>query len=221
MYNHNNQTFDGQSADQWNVIKPVYYMDENLRKENSIFISSDFNRDGKDDLFVYHEIWDDNDWQATDYDLYLSTKRGNGDQTFTKANLDQCSSISQWHYKLSVGDFNGDGLLDLLYTGARGDGNVSKMGQYILALYNESKGCFEMEYEGYYSEDGNEDSDSYDVLEVEIGDFNGDGKSDVLLVDARFHGIDKSGYRLFISNGSSLVYKSKSVLTVTAGNKFF
>ena len=62
---------------------------------------------------------------------------------------------------------------------------------------------------------------SYDVLKPEIGDFNGDGKSDVLLVDARFHGIDKSGYRLFISNGSSLVYKSERVLTETAENKFF
>ena len=128
MYNHSNQTFDAPSEDQWNVISPLYYYNQPLEKRNSYIISNDFNRDGKDDLFVYHQTWKTDDWQTIDYDLYYSTEKENGDQTFTKANLDQCTKISEWHFKVSVGDFNGDGLLDLLYTGVRGADGVSKNG---------------------------------------------------------------------------------------------
>lgn len=98
----------------------------------------------------------------------LSTLRGKGDGTFLKPVL--------YSYPLgipiAVGDFNGDGKLDLVVTGALGDGGPS--GNTVNVLLGNGDGTFQAPLVSPTTE--------FPTF-VAVGDFNHDGKLDVVIVD--------------------------------------
>ena len=122
----------------------------------------DFNRDGKLDLVVANKGTLENNF--TDSSVLVLI--GNGDGTFKPA---VAYGPVRNPYSVAVGDFNGDGNLDLAVAN---DGNSGGAGAVSVLLGN-GDGTFQR-------------SVSYDVgvsgLWVAVADFNGDGKPDLALL---------------------------------------
>jgi hypothetical protein len=116
----------------------------------------DFNGDGKLDLAVVN--WSDDN---------VSILLGNGDGTFTPASTPTVS-VGSDPYSLAVGDFNGDGKLDLAVVNF-GDNTVS-------ILLGNGDGTFTPASTPTVSV-------AEDPRAVAVGDFNGDGKLDLAVVN--------------------------------------
>jgi hypothetical protein len=135
----------------------------------------DFNRDGKLDVVsVGH---------------FLTTFLGNGDGTFTQGKNYPYETIAlQW----VAGDFNGDGILDLMlftvnplsirFLEGNGDGTFKK--PKLIASFSNERGCT-----GAALQD-----------ELQVSDFNGDGKLDFAFCDSSQVGI-------FLGNGDGTFQK--------------
>jgi hypothetical protein len=156
----------------------------------------DFNGDGKSDILRQEKgTWDDyNDWGVAS----LLTSTGTG---FTQTWLPPELSVAGDSTKLYVGDFNGDGKSDILRqkrTIADNDnintasllistgtsiGNVAIFGNIALS-------------EDFWLQE--------DFTNLYIGDFNGDGKSDILRQEKSFWDNDAfNTANLLISTGTS------------------
>ncbi|MFM9880348.1 MAG: FG-GAP-like repeat-containing protein [Burkholderiaceae bacterium] len=140
-------------------------------------LTGDFNGDGKTDLIRV---------DISGYWMFLS----NGDGTFNAVNLpypgaanfDLTSSAGYANWSPQTGDFDGDGRTDLLRIDATG---------YWMFLSN-GDGTFR-HYSLGYPGGTNFGSTSHPWLPM-VADFNGDGKSDLLRINA-------TGYWLFMSKG--------------------
>jgi hypothetical protein len=115
-------------------------------------VAADFNGDGKIDLAV-----------VNDYDSTVSILLGNGDGTFQSQTIVQ---VGTGPTSLGSGDFNGDGKVDLV-TSNVGSATVS-------ALLNEGNGSFTRV-------DSPSPLSGPDTSMLVTGDFNGDGKLDVVV----------------------------------------
>ncbi|HEX6432290.1 MAG TPA: FG-GAP-like repeat-containing protein, partial [Niastella sp.] len=132
----------------------------NIVKSNLVY-PGDFNGDGKTDLLVRSGSWK----------IIYSTGKGFVSNNFT---FNQTVNIIQSYAddKLIVSDFNGDGKSDILH-GFRASSTASKFSLY----YSSGNINNSFQYEQY---------DYANVLAFEnghgfvVGDFNGDGKSDLL-----------------------------------------
>jgi hypothetical protein len=123
----------------------------------------DFNGDGKADLVVTN--FDQND-------DYYSILLGNGDGTFQPP---VSYSLAYFPEAIAVGDFNGDGKVDLA---------VACQGPGLLVLLGNGNGTFQPAAQ--YG--------SLVASALVLGDFNPDGKTDVALAA-------ESGMEIFIGNG--------------------
>jgi hypothetical protein len=94
-------------------------------------------------------------------DNYLSIMLGNGDGTFRVSSV----NVSAFPTLVEVGDFNGDGKLDLV---ASDNSNPCRC---IMVLLGNGDGSFQAPVYTYPTNP---------ILTLAVGDFNGDGKSDLV-----------------------------------------
>jgi len=132
-------------------------------------ILADFNNDGKPDIFSLSVGGE-----------YYCVMLGNGDGTFQPGTIVYLPGEGVGELVPVLGDFNGDGNLDLAVAEP-----YSETGQYIILLGN-GDGTFQTQVET--------DSTS-NVGAMAVGDFNGDGKLD-LIAGANFGGL-----QLLLGNG--------------------
>jgi uncharacterized protein (UPF0548 family) len=126
----------------------------------------DFNGDGKPDLAVGNY-----GWLKSDYGI--SVLLGNGDGTFQAAvgfPFDPTGATIYEPDSIAVGDFNGDGKLDL----AVADGSHSNPAPGVLVLLGNGDGTFQTAV----NFDAGPGSTS-----VALGDFNGDGAPDLAVAN--------------------------------------
>ena len=143
-------------------------------------VVGDFNGDGKLDVVSI------NSGGAT---FELDVAIGNGDGTFQYPIVQNVFSISQpTPYAMAVGDFNGDGRLDVALWGISGPGNTSE----VVIFLGNGNGTFNYSntYAAPNSTDLNPGSNS-----LFVADFNGDGKLDLAALTPY------NGVFIFLGNG--------------------
>ncbi|WP_057461214.1 FG-GAP-like repeat-containing protein [Pseudovibrio sp. POLY-S9] len=145
------------------------------------WVTGDFNGDGKDDVLTMYAAGSDDD---TKFRVYLSEDGG-----FSEP-LDWSGDIT-WVYKSSqrweVGDFNGDGKDD------------------VFAVYKKGSGLKQRVYlsegDGFASVENWTPNETWVFRDKWVtGDFNGDGKDDVLTMYAAGSDNDTK-FRVYLSNG--------------------
>ena len=135
--------------------------------------SADFNRDGLDDLAVFN--FDGGTAGAPFIAVLLSS----GDGQFTQSDaLDEGSFSSPT--SLIAADFNGDGIPDL----ASGSNTLNTLRVYL----GNGDGTFAQSF-----------LDARGTLGLGSGDFNGDGRTDLVALQSQLSGPDQ--YRIYLGDG--------------------
>ncbi|WP_425248196.1 FG-GAP-like repeat-containing protein [Desulfospira joergensenii] len=163
----NGSSFDNINLDMWGAVY-----------QNPKIIAGDYNGDGKTDILYIIERTDGY------YDWRLRLSNGS---SFDNINLDMWGAVYQ-NPKINTGDYNGDGKTDILYIIERTDGYYD----WRLRLSNGSSfDNINLDMWGAV----------YQNPKINTGDYNGDGKTDILYIIERTDGY--YDWRLRLSNGSS------------------
>lgn len=141
----------------------------------SSIVAADFNGDGKLDLVVTNTL-----------DSTVSVLLGNGNGTFQAQVVYPTAAPALYGQSIVVGDFNGDGKLDLAVTCAGG----------VSVLLGNGDGTF-----GKHLDSLPADVPLYPVT-LAVGDFNGDGKPDLIV-----------GNEVMLGNGDGTFYAFASTIT--------
>ena len=131
-------------------------------------VTGDFNRDGNLDLAVVNSgfIFQSNNTGS------LSILLGKGDGTFQKA-VNYTASVDLWPNSISVGDFNKDGIPDLIMTAyTSGTGGPQDTGSALVVFIGKGDGTFKP---------GVLITTEFGPETVAVADFNGDGKLDLVV----------------------------------------
>ncbi|MBS2027382.1 MAG: VCBS repeat-containing protein [Deltaproteobacteria bacterium] len=126
---------------------------------NAYYAFGDFNEDGKLDLVVT-------------FDAGTLVALGHGDGTFANPLL---VHVGAHHASVAVGDFDGDGHLDL--AGANGDPNVANAGTGLAMLAGHGNGTFAAPLNTL---------DGVSRTTVVAADINGDGRLDLVASDGEY-----------------------------------
>ena len=153
----------------------------------------DFNGDGKLDVVSIN---------SGGAEFELDVAMGNGDGTFQYPIVQNVFSISQpTPYAMAVGDFNGDGRLDVAIWGISGAGNTSE----VVIFLGNGNGTFTLggTYAAPNSTDYNPGFNS-----LYVADFNGDGKLDLAALTPY------NGVFIFMGNGDGTFQPAVGYSTV-------
>ncbi len=156
----------------------------------STLVVGDFNGDGKLDVVVENDSGNNGGT--------ITVLLGNGDGTFTQSSQYALGGNVGQSNTMAVGDFNGDGALDLV---------VGLVGGTISIYLGDGDGTFKSNPASYTTV-GN--SALYPV----VGDFNGDGKLDVIAGSAYAPGdTSHSSLTVLLGNGDGTFVESMTTLT--------
>jgi RHS repeat-associated protein len=136
-------------------------------KPERMFIS-DFDGDGLQDIMVLDPMG---------YMIYKNTQSGDN-FWFTR---EASGAAFTSNYLIQQGDFNGDGLPDFIMN-KKGTDN----GEWYLALNDGKMGFTMVSLPGIHVKDDKDTDKDNDKDNIIVTDFNNDGKSDVIIVDATY-----------------------------------
>jgi Bacterial Ig-like domain (group 3)/FG-GAP-like repeat len=160
----------------------------------NVMVTGDFNGDGHLDLAVLEQP------AVADGPCPIAIFLGNGDGTFTAAPSLSAAYLS---YAIAVGDFNGDGKLDLV-TANIGSvlGSQSTPGFVQVFLGNG---------DGTFAAPLTVSANGYPTEAVAAGDFNHDGLSDIVLDDAYLSSNQPWGTTTFLAQQAGTITASATV----------
>jgi RHS repeat-associated protein len=212
-----------------------------IKSHNPVILIGDFNGDGRDDLFLYDPT--DHTYSLVgvnlsvinvDYNIPVETIRGTGDfkgdgkddimltttENYTLIlefdNISQTFQVIYNDYfpknehKIFIGDFNGDGKMDFVsyLPGPNGDPwkiNFSTGNGFISKTFNNPYTC--------------EPNVDLDDCHYFVGDFNGDGKSDLCFIYAAESNDSppqlQTWVQYFLSDGTDLVMQPPFLYSTT------
>jgi hypothetical protein len=165
----------------------------------SWIVEGDFNGDGKPDLAVLSQITDCG--PQCEGNGFVNILLGNGDVTFT---VGPNITTGFWATSMTVGDFNGDGKMDL----AIANGNTFGVPTGVAILFGNGDGTFTT---GPTTAGTGTSSDS-----IAAGDFNGDGILDLVMTnECSTPGLTCNGssVTIFLGNGDG-TFRATSVPTL-------
>ncbi len=155
----------------------------NFGNSNNELHIGDFNGDGRDDLLIRNK----------ENSIY-SVKLSNGIKFLSSSKVIWEEGFGVASQELKIGDFNGDGMDDILLWNK---GSYQSDSKYHIALSN-GIDEFRPTWPSIWLENfGKENQD------LHIGDFNGDGKDDLLIRD-----LNDSKYFVALSNGTKFPWSS-------------
>ena len=143
-------------------------------------LTADFNGDGIPDMAVASGKYA---WSPGGTAIYL----GNGDGTFTSA-----QSYPAMTSALAVGDFNGDGIPDLVVTQSKGTA--------LAVMLGNGDGTFRAAYS----------TTAISAFSAAVGDFDGDGKADLAVLGSSSIGQD---LMILLGNGDGTFRAGASLAT--------
>ena len=184
--------------------------------ENQKPLIADFNGDGIDDMYISSstrtERSERNDGQFFGgwHSYYLSQPDG----TFKESSREMMKGkwverstgrYTEFAHRSDIGDIDGDGDIDIVHTSVTWNGGDRGNG-YVICMFNDGSGRLTSKTCG--DQWGNQ---------VKIGDFNGDGNADILVMGAMYncrkqHGIGRhispkrNNARINFGNGSGKFY---------------
>jgi Bacterial Ig-like domain (group 3)/FG-GAP-like repeat len=156
----------------------------------------DFNNDGKIDIAVTNFCGADPNCQT---DGGVSVLLGNGDGTYQAARSYDSNGVGA--YSVTVGDFNGDGKPDLAVANQCSDIYCSNGG--VSILLGNGDGTFQPAQS--YSSGG------LNAYSVTVGDFNGDGKPDLVVAnECEDQNCTNGGVSVLLGNGDGTFQAAQS-----------
>ena len=169
----------------------------------SVVVVGDFNSDGNLDIAVasfsaFASIC------SSQCESLVSILLGNGDGTF-RPHMDFVTG-GLTPFGMAVGDFNGDGKLDLVIA------NAQVPNEAVSVLLGNGDGTFQPPVN--YSTGGSPDS-------VAVGDFNGDGKPDLAVVSSTIGGVGGSYLSILLNRGDGTFQAPVSYATADVPSSVF
>ena len=215
---------------------------KNIPRNCKLFVS-DYNGDGLLDIAVSYEYVDswvlpqtgDEEWFNIKQWSYLeiftntgvkpkSALTGGGKMTFERTKVIKFDNLMDFH---AVADFNGDGLPDILYGII--DGKIEEGKTKFIYCYENKQGILynrgglefedkklETSYSLYYPYTNREDNKN----DVKVGDFNGDGKADLLFLCANYK-MEKDLSRISSNDGVWGEWKDATIAFYTSTGESF
>ena len=243
MDNHcaNINIFDWNN-DCWGHLSFVASVQKNLIRNCKVMVS-DYNGDGLLDIALGYEYIDNwyapeigsEDWFNIKQWSYLeiftntgvkpkSALTGGGKMTFERTKVIKFDNLMDFH---TVADFNGDGLPDILYGII--DGKIEEGKTKFIYCYENKQGILynrgglefedkklETSYSLYYPYTNREDNKN----DVKVGDFNGDGKADLLFLCANYK-MEKDLSRISSYDGVWGEWKDATIAFYTSTGESF
>ena len=181
------------------------FSDKSLHADVSNLYVGDFNGDGRDDILHQSEGHLDNDWNASET---LLTSTGNG---FIGYATDRNLWIKGDYTNLFVGDFNGDGRDDLLRQEKGHWDNDHSGTASILYSWGDGRNFNRVDLSETLKLHG-------DLTNLMVGDFSGDGRSDIIRQEKSWLGYGDSMSEQLTSTGNGFLKTSISDTNWLNGN---